>query len=154
MILIILIIVLFIACMVFYCIYDEVFEECWGVVCIICGFLGIGLLIYGCFHGFINYPPTKGSHQGVITAVDLEGIYFRRYKVYLKSSAYTEQGDETEYCVYIDESKLIEDLQKNIGKKVKLNYSHKGGYIGWKSCGTYHIDNVEQIEDNDDRLNK
>lgn len=154
MILIILIIMLFIACMVFYCIYDEVFGECWGVICIICGFLGIGLLIYGCFHGFINYPPTKGSHQGVITAVDLEGIYFRRYKVYLKSSAYTEQGDETEYCVYIDESKLVEDLQKNIGKKVKLNYSHKGGYIGWKSCGTYHIDNVEQMEDNDDRPNK
>ena len=62
--------------------------------------LALGVLIFGCLHGFINYPPTEGTHQGVITAVDLEGNWFRRYEVYLKSSGYTAQSDETVYLVY------------------------------------------------------
>jgi hypothetical protein len=31
---------------------------------------------------------------------------------------------------------------------VKLHYGHDGGYIAWNSCGTYHIKDVEIIEDN------
>lgn len=108
--------------------------------------LALGIFIFGCFHGFINYPATEGTHQGTITAVDLEGIYFRRYKIYLKSSGYTNQSDETSYCVYDYEKDLIGELQNSIGKQVKLHYGHDGGYIGWKSCGTYHIKSVEIIE--------
>lgn len=108
--------------------------------------LASGIFIFGCFHGFINYPATEGTHQGTITAVDLEGIYFRRYEIYLKSSGYTNQSDETSYCVYDYEKDLIEELQNSIGKQVKLHYGHDGGYIGWKSCGTYHIKSVEIIE--------
>lgn len=125
-------------------------EECedtplWlGVFMII---LAIILFIYGMFHGFINHPPTEGTHQGVLTAVDLEGIWFRHYDVYLKSSGYTEQSDETTYCIYDYEKELAEELENALGKKVKLHYSHKGGYIGWKSCGTYHIDSVEVLEE-------
>ena len=119
-------------------------------------FLGIGItlfiltvviFIFGCFHGFINYPPTEGTHQGVITAVDLEGNWFRRYEVYLKSSGYTEQSDETVYKVYVNETELIEKLKNAIGKEVKLHYGHDGGYIAWNSCGTYHIKDVEIIEE-------
>ena len=109
--------------------------------------MSIIILIFGCFHGFINYPKTEGTHQGVITAVDLEGIYFRRYEVYLKSSAFTEQGDETKYLIYDYEDELAQELQNAIGKKVKLYYGHDGGYINWKSCGTYHIKKVEIMED-------
>lgn len=112
--------------------------------------LGIGLFIFGAFHGFLNYPATEGSHQGTLTAVDMEGYFFRRYKVYLKSSAFTEQGDETEYCVYLEETELSNKLKEAIGKKVKLNYSHKGGYIPYNSCGTYHIDSFEIIENSDE----
>lgn len=108
----------------------------------------IALIIFGWFHGFISYPPTEGTHQGTLTAVDMEGIFFRHYKVYLKSSAFTEQGDETEYCVYLYENELSEKLKDAIGKKVKLHYSHKGGYIGYNSCGTYHIDEIEVLENN------
>lgn len=109
--------------------------------------MSIIILIFGCFHGFINYPKTEGTHQGVITAVDLEGIYFRRYEVYLKSSAFTEQGDETKYLIYDYEDELAQELQNAIGKKVKLYYGHDGGYINWKSCGTYHIKKIEIVED-------
>lgn len=111
---------------------------------------GIVLIILGAFHGFLNYPATEGSHQGTLTAVDMEGYFFRRYKVYLKSSAYTEQGDETEYCVYLEETELSNKLKEAIGKKIKLNYSHKGGYIPYNSCGTYHIDSFEIIENSNE----
>lgn len=107
----------------------------------------IVVTIFGCFHGFINYPSTEGTHQGVITAVDLEGVYFRRYEVYLKSSGYTNQSDETRYLLYDYEKELAEKLQDAIGKTVKIYYGHDGGYIGWKSCGTYHIKSIEIVEE-------
>lgn len=120
-------------------------------VCYVLGFLmllvSVGLLFFGFFHGFINYPPTEGTHQGTITAVDLEGVWFRRYEVYLKSSAFTTQGDETKYLLYENEKELLEQLQNAIGKQVKLHYGHDGGYIAWNSCGTYHIKSVEIIEE-------
>ena len=109
--------------------------------------IALVIFIFGCFHGFISYPPTEGTHQGVITAVDLEGNWFRRYEVYLKSSGYTEQSDETVYKVYVDETELIEELKNAIGKEVKLHYGHDGGYIAWNSCGTYHIKDVEIVEE-------
>lgn len=86
-------------------------------------------------------------HQGVITAVDLEGINFRRYEVYLKSSGYTAQSDETKYLIYDYETELAEELMNAIGKTVKLHYGHDGGYISWNSCGTYHIKSFEVIEE-------
>lgn len=142
-------IILFILSIVFFVIADNSWEH-EGL------FLGIGItlliltvaiFIFGCFHGFINYPPTEGTHQGVITAVDLEGNWFRRYEVYLKSSGYTTQSDETIYLVYENETELIEKLKNAIGKEVKLHYGHDGGYISWNSCGTYHIKDVEIIEE-------
>lgn len=119
-------------------------------------FIGFGIIfiigalvicIYGCFNGFIVYPKTEGTHQGVITAVDLEGVYFRRYEVYLKSSGYTGQSDETKYLIYEEETELANKLKEAIGKNVKLYYGHDGGYIPWNSCGTYHIKDVEIIEE-------
>ena len=126
---------------------ESEFEDAPAFVGFIVFIIGIILCVYGIFHGFIDYAPTEGTHQGVLTAVDLEGVWFRHYDVYLKSSGYTDQSDETIYCIYDYEKDLSEELQHAIGKKVKLHYSHKGGYIGWKSCGTYHVDSVEIIEE-------
>ena len=93
---------------------------------LICFLLTIIFFAIGCFNGFVNYPKTEGVHQGVITAVDLEGVYFRRYNVFLKSSGYTTQSDETIYQIYDYETELAEQLKKYIGKKVKLHYGHDG----------------------------
>lgn len=125
-----------------------------GSICLISLTVLIIVIAYGSFNGFINYPKTEGTHQGVVTAVDLEGVYFRRYEVYLKSSGYTTQSDETVYKIYDYETDLANQLKDCIGKEVKLNYGHDGGYIGWNSCGTYHIKSVEvierkQVEEND-----
>lgn len=110
---------------------------------------GILFTIYGFFTGFINYPPTQGIHQGIITSVDLEGVFFRRYEIYLKSGGYSEdsRSDETKYLIYESEKELSEELSKYIGKEVKLYYGHDGGYIPWNSCGTYHIKSVELVEE-------
>jgi hypothetical protein len=119
-------------------------ENIMAVVCITSFIMIIILSIVGCITGFINYPRTEGTQQGVITAVDLEGVWFRRYEVYLKSSGYT--GEETVYKIYENETELAKELKANIGKEVRLNYGHNGGYIGAFSCGTYHIKSVENIE--------
>lgn len=116
-------------------------------VAMISFFVGVAIFIFACFHGFINYPKTEGSHQGTLTAVDQEGVIFQRYKVYLKSSGFTTQGDETVYCLYLDETELANELKNNIGKVVTLHYGHDGGYIGYKSCGTYHIKDVEVVSE-------
>lgn len=114
-----------------------------GTIMVLGGFI---ILFVGIFNGFINYPPTEGTHQGIVTAVDLEGVHFRRYEVYLKSGEYTGQSDETKYLLYEYETELAEELKNAIGKMVKIHYGHDGGYIGWKSCGTYHIKSIEIIE--------
>jgi len=146
MILIILTIGLSIAFLIYGTIFICEGETREGVITLIL-FFAVGILIgYGLFHGYINYPKTEGTHQGVITAVDLEGVYFRRYEVYLKSSGYTNQSDETKYLIYEYETDLAKELQEAIGKQVKLHYGHDGGYMPWNSCRTYHIKSVEIIE--------
>ena len=126
---------------------DYMHEEIWFSIMCVSWMLSVAVFIFGCFHGFINHPATEGTHQGVITAVDLEGVYFRRYEVYLKSSGYTGQSDETKYLIYDYETELAEELQDAIGKTVKINYGHDGGYIGWNSCGTYHIKSIEIVDE-------
>ena len=128
------------------------YEDAWTGITLALLVLWIILSITGCFTGFVNHPATEGIHQGVITAVDLEGIYFRRYEVYLKSGTYTADSSgnvssETVYLIYEYENELAEELKNAIGKEVKLTYGHDGGYISWKSCGTYHIKSFEIVEE-------
>lgn len=123
-----------------------IFDEWIGYAVIITFILCCVLAGIGCFTGFVNYPATEGTHVGVVTAVDLEGVYFRRYQVYLKSSGYTNQSDETVYLLYDYEKELAEELKSCLGKEVKLTYGHDGGYIAWNECGTYHIKSFEKIK--------
>lgn len=113
--------------------------------------IGVGFLIFGIFHGFVNYPASEGIHQGTITAVDREGYIFNHYKIYLKSNERNSNdasvSDETEYCLYLNEGELANIAKKYLGETVKIYYSHPGGYIGVKSCGTYHIDKIELVEE-------
>ena len=118
------------------------------------GFLfivGLAFGVFGLFHGFVNYPASEGVHQGTITAVDREGYIFNHYKIYLKSNGRNTNSDtvsdETVYCLYLNESELANTAKEYIGKTTKLYYSHSGGYIPYNSCGTYHIDRIELIEE-------
>lgn len=144
----VLIIIFVIMAIIMGALYDTYDSEVSGGLGLLFVILALGFTIFGCFNGFINKPRTEGIHQGIITAVDLEGIWFRRYEIYIKSGGYSKDNnsDETKYCVYEYEKELKTQLQNAIGKEVKINYGHDGGYIGWKSCGTYHIKSIEIIE--------
>lgn len=142
-----LLIICFVLTLILGCIAINSLEE-WAEVGCGAGFvLCCILLVVGFFTGFANVPPTEGTHIGVVTAVDLEGVYFRRYQIYLKSSGYTNQSDETIYLLYDYEKELAEELKKCLGKEVKLTYGHDGGYIAWNECGTYHIKSFEKIKE-------
>lgn len=145
MLIIIIMIIVFIVGIILMCFIEENLAV--GIIGIIMTLFSIGIFINGCINGFINYPKTEGTHVGMISAVDLEGIYFRRYEVYLKTSDYTTQTDETIYRIYEYEKELLEKINTMVGKQVKITYGHDGGYIGWNSCGTYHIKNIELIEE-------
>ena len=122
-------------------------EDVWAYIALGLFVILVMLFILGCFTGFVNYPVTEGTHQGVVTAVDLEGVYFRRYQIYLKSSGYTGQSDESIYLLYDYEKELADKIKDAIGKEIKLTYGHDGGYISWKSCGIYHIKSFEIVEE-------
>ena len=113
--------------------------------------IGFCFGVFGLFHGFINYPASEGIHQGTITAVDREGYIFNHYRIYLKSNGRSTNNDtisdETEYCLYLNESELANTAKEYIGKTTKIYYSHPGGYIPYNSCGTYHIDKIELVEE-------
>lgn len=124
----------------------------WVVITIVLIVLSIGLTVNGFLNGFIYHPATEGTHIGIVTAIDLEGVYFRRWEVYLKSDGFSSDSDgkvsnETKYLLYENERELVEKLQQYQGKKVKLYYGFDGGKIRWNSCGTYHITNVELLEE-------
>lgn len=134
-----------------FAISDIIWSDNVFIMSFLFGIIFIIILVFGIFHGFIYYPPTEGTHHGIITAVDLEGIYFRRYEIYLKSGGFTQDSNgkmsnETKYLLYESEKDLADKLKSAIGKEVKINYGHDGGYISWKSCGTYHIKSFEIID--------
>lgn len=126
-------------------------ENTFEMVVVISILIACILFPIGCLTGFWYYPKTEGTHQGIVTAVDLEGIFFRRYEIYIKSGGYSKQNDgtmsdETKYLLYESETDLKNELQDLIGQEVKINYGHDGGFIPWNSCGTYHIKSVEKVE--------
>ena len=93
------------------------------------------LAIYGVCNNYLNQNKhiitTKIEHPSVMSCFqDLE-----------------KKGFNVTY-LNVDESGIIdlEELKNAIGKKVKIHYGHDGGYIGWKSCGTYHIKSIEIID--------
>lgn len=119
-----------------------------GLIAIVLAFI---VFIIGCVNGFVYHPATEGTHIGIVTAIDLEGVYFRRWEVYLKSDGFEysdgKVSNETKYLLYENETKIVEQLREYQGKKVKLYYGFEGGYIRWNSCGTYHITKVELLEE-------
>jgi hypothetical protein len=60
-------IILFILSMVFFCIASASYEheigfEVTGLILLI---LTVCVSVFGCVHGFIDYPQTEGTHQGL-----------------------------------------------------------------------------------------
>jgi hypothetical protein len=80
----------------------------------------------------IHYTTTlNGTHTGMISAVETNGIIFKTHTVYVKTDSTSSQEDA--YCL-IDES-LIPQLKKLEQTKTKITVTYHNYLLkGWKYC--------------------
>lgn len=88
-----------------------------------------------------------GSHRITPTAVDND--FWGNYIVYFKTSEYTQNTQESYYCIDKGDIELAEEMKDYIkqGKDVMVYYDK---YVGWKgisSCGESPITKIEAIND-------
>lgn len=92
--------------------------------------VGSFIYLYLFSEGFIQ-TTIDGEHTGTITAVELNGIFFKTYSVYFKSDAQSSQEDI--YCVI--DKKLIDTLKEKAVNKSKVTISYIDYFIiGQKYC--------------------
>lgn len=110
-------------------------ELIFGILTIVMIGIVVASIVIGCLYGFIPHRPSERMHTGIISAVDREGYFGNKYKIYLKTSQYTTQEDESVYKLYSYETELADEAKKLIGKTVVVKYSFEGGYISAWSAG-------------------
>ena len=88
----------------------------------------------------------NGSHTGYVTAIQQNGIFFKKYSVYFKTDKTSSQEDV--YCIDRDSDLNIEklkDLQRS-GKKATLYYNSRVKFLAPNHCEDYYlIDFKEEI---------
>lgn len=67
----------------------------------------------------LHYEVGRGTHTGYVTAVEKEGLIFKTYNVYFKSSA--ESSQEDMYCTREDVAKNLESALKS-KEQIVINY--------------------------------
>ena len=91
----------------------------------------IAISIFG-----LHYQTSKGSHKGIITAVQKEGLFIKTNAVYFKTGASSSQEDG--YCatdeVYADLEKALEN-----GAEITINY------IGYMANGIFLCSDNSQV---------
>lgn len=106
------------------------------IICILCiaGLLGLRL----------DFAP--GSHKITPTAIDND--IWGNYKVYYKTSEYTQNSQEDYYCIDKSNTELAEEMKEYIkSSKTVMVYYEK--YVGWKgitSCDESPITKIEVLE--------
>jgi len=107
----------------------------------------ITIIVFGCMLAFgLRLDYAEGSHKIEPTAVDKD--IWGNYRVYYKTSDYTQDSQENYYYIDKDNSELAEEMKEYIkqGKKVIVYY---GEYVGWKGLtapGTSPIIQIEILE--------
>lgn len=87
--------------------------------------------IIGLFGGIHVVTTADGSHTGVVTAVEEEGIWFKTWRVYFKTDAQSSQEDV--YCL-IDDS-LVSELKKHARNKETVTITYYDLMMpGWDEC--------------------
>lgn len=109
-------------------------------------FLIIGIpmiLILLCMFG-LRLDFAKGSHRIMPTAVDTD--FWGNYKVYYKTSAYTQNSQEDYYYIDKNSEELAKKMQEYVitGDEVIVYYDK---YVGWKGISAPATSPIIRIEE-------
>ena len=91
---------------------------------------------------------AAGSHRITPTAVDTD--MFGNYKVYYKTSQYTQNNQEDYYYIQKEDTELAEQMKDYIteGKEVIVYYDQWVGFKGFTAPSTSPIVRIEEVKDN------
>src|ERR1700692_2816547 len=97
------------------------------IIVLIVAYLILYLPIFGWHH-----ETGDGEHTGYISAVERTGIFFKTFRVYLKTDPQSSQEDS--YCVV--DPKVYSQLEQLSEQKVQVTVSYLSWLVsGIKNCG-------------------
>lgn len=91
---------------------------------------------------------VAGSHKITPTAVDTD--MFGNYKVYYKTSQYTQNNQEDYYYIQKEDTELAEQMKEYVseGKEVIVYYDKWVGFKGFTAPSTSPIVKIEEVKEN------
>ena len=87
---------------------------------------------------FFVCDKSAGVTQGYITSVDKN--FFGTTSIFIKTS----ESSQEEYC--IEDDKIVDIANKNIGKKVTVKYDKRVGLYSTGSCSQGPIESINLVE--------
>lgn len=117
------------------------------IVKIIAFLLIIGFITTAIF-GNLCLDYAAGSHRITPTAVNTD--MFGNYKVYYKTSQYTQNNQEDYYYIQKEDTELAEQMKEYVseGKEVIVYYDQWVGFKGFTAPSTSPIVRIEEVKDN------
>lgn len=116
-----------------------------GVIFIVIVLSIIGFFI-AAFFGNLCLDFAAGSHRITPTAVDTD--IWGNYKVYYKTSEYTQNSQEDYYYIKKEDTELAEQMKEYVseGKEVVVYYDEWVGFKGFTNPSEAPITKIEVIE--------
>lgn len=106
----------------------------------------IGFIVTAIF-GNLCLDYAAGSHRITPTAVDTD--MFGNYKVYYKTSQYTQNNQEDYYYIQKEDTELAEQMKEYVaeGKEVIVYYDQWVGFKGFTAPSTSPIIRIEEVKE-------
>lgn len=117
--------------------------------CLLGGFLLIltGAIIILFFIGLFSLKLDFASGQHRITPTSIDTDMWGNYKVYYRTSNYTQNNQEDYYYIKKEDTELAEKMKEYVaeGKEVVVYYDKWVGFKGISAPGTSPITKIEEI---------
>lgn len=106
----------------------------------------VGILLIGLVALCFRFDFAEGSHKIIPTAVDTD--FFGNYKVYYKTSALTQNIEESVYYVSKDNPEIAEQIREALleNKEIVVYYGKMFGFYGFNAPREAPIYKVEFVE--------
>lgn len=114
-----------------------------GMVFILLNIVGMGFVIFG----NLCLDFASGNHRITPTAVDTD--IWGNYKVYYRTSQYTQNSQEDYYYIDKDDTELADEMKEYViqGKEVVVYYEKYVGFKGISAPTSAPITKIELIEE-------